>query len=81
MGHTFKTSKYKLPTIGLRYRELNTAMEWGLTPGQFDKLDDNERAEMLAFCMVQKAVEAYHIDNSTPEIGAENRNADRRMRR
>ncbi len=79
--HTFKPAKYKLPTIGLRYRELSTAMEWGLTPSQFDKLDDNERAEMVAFSMVRKAVESYHYEKACPETEAENRVADRRSRK
>lgn len=72
-GHQFKAPKYKLPALTLRYRELDTAMEWGLIPSTWDKLEDNDRAEMLAFVSVKRAIEGYHIEKNTPEAEAEHR--------
>ncbi len=32
-----------------RFHELETAKAWGLTPSQWDSLDESDRCQMLAF--------------------------------
>jgi len=61
---TQKPSTYVLPTPNERYLELETAKEWGLTPGQWDALDSIEKAEMMGFLWASRRVEAYHYDKA-----------------
>lgn len=59
-----KPSTYVLPTPSWRYLELETAKEWGLPPGQWDALENMEKAEMMGFLWASRRVESYHYDKA-----------------
>ena len=61
-GWTGKQRDYKLPTISWQFVELRTAKEWGLYPSQFDALDPEDKARMIAYDNVSSILESYHIE-------------------
>ena len=43
---------------------MQTAMEWGVAPMQFDSRTSDEKAEMIAMCQAKSLVEAWHYEAS-----------------
>jgi len=62
-GHRFKETGAKV-TAPWRFRELQAAHDWGMTPSQFDRLDADERGEMIAFGWVRNSIEAYQYEKA-----------------
>ncbi len=54
----------KAPKFSWRYMQLETAMDWGKTPDEFDNLEVETRAEMMAFTHVQRLHEAYIVEEA-----------------
>jgi len=51
--------------------QLETAREWGKSPDEFDKLEYDVRAEMMAFDYVHRLNEAYHIEEAKSSSGSD----------
>lgn len=68
-----KPVKYRAPSVCQRYSELETAMEWGMSPGRFDCLEKEEKAEMIAFVWVKRTLEHYHMEQSERVAEAESK--------
>jgi hypothetical protein len=60
-GHRFKNTAAKV-TVPWRFRELQAAQEWGLTPSQFDRSEADDRGEMIAFGWVKNTIESYQYE-------------------
>ncbi len=52
--------------------EPDIAKEWGKTPWEYDMLDANEKAEMMAYVWVSRQIESYHFEQSTKSSSGEN---------
>ena len=50
---------------------MEVAKDWGLTPWQYDRLENDEKAEMMAFSWVHRLVENYHYEKA--EFAAKNK--------
>jgi len=50
--------------VPFRYSELQTALEWGMTPTQFDDLKDDDKAEMLAYGWAKNRMDAFRYEES-----------------
>jgi len=42
-----------------RYRELETAQNFGMSVGEWDLLSKKEKAEMVAFCQIRGEIREY----------------------
>lgn len=60
----------KHPKFSWRYMQLDTAKDWGRTPDEFDKLEVDVRAEMMAFSHVQRLHEAYVVEEAKISSGS-----------
>jgi hypothetical protein len=49
--------------------QLEAAKSWGMPPDEFDKLEVEVRAEMMAFDHVQHLHEAYIVEEAKPAGG------------
>ena len=54
----------KAPKFTWRYMQLETAKAWTVPPDEFDKLEIDVRAEMMAFDHVQRLYEAYVVEEA-----------------
>ena len=51
-----------------RYLEMQTAKAWHRTPSEWDALDPDDQAEMMAFEEVTGIIEAINVQEQTAEI-------------
>ena len=63
-AYTFPKPGKKAPKFCWRYMQLEVAKEWGLTPSQWDNVDIDGRAEMLAFNHVQNLHKVFLHEES-----------------
>lgn len=53
--------------INFRFREIQTAQEFGIKINEWDILSKEARAEMMAFTQIENEIELYQMPESPKE--------------